>query len=107
MSKRNKCTESDLLETLNILRKKRQANCSNPHKKLLAARTLYECADFLTPKVVTENERKGRSSGSLSWRLQRGERHVNAVRIIKSYSNINIFNSFFSLTVLSIFVASC
>lgn len=71
-----------MLQTIYKLGKKRQENYSDLKKKLIVYRTLFELADFLTPKILTENERKGRSSGSLSWRLDRGEKHKNTVSII-------------------------
>lgn len=42
-------------------------------------RALFELAELMTPKKVTEDELKGRSSGSLSWKLSRGEQNINTV----------------------------
>lgn len=72
-SRRNVCGEKELIECLIKLRGKRQANVSAARKKFLTLRTFAELSELLIVREPTENERKGRSSGSLSWRLQRGE----------------------------------
>lgn len=41
---------------------------------------MIELVELMSPKEVTENERKGRSSGSLNWKLSRGEQNLNNVR---------------------------
>lgn len=40
---------------------------------------MIELVELMSPREVTENERKGRSSGSLDWKLSRGEQNVNNV----------------------------
>lgn len=80
-TKRQKCNEEDLLKTIILLRRKRQATCSAARKKYLRKRSLFELVELLTPKELTENERKGRSSGNLSWKLSRGEQNNSRVTI--------------------------
>lgn len=63
-----------------LLKTKRQQACTNVRKKYLLKRVLFELAEMLTPKKVTDDELKGRSSGSLSWKLSRGEQNINTVR---------------------------
>lgn len=70
---RLKCTENDLLKTIFLLRAKRQQNLSAARKKYLKKRTLNEMIELMVEREPTENEKKGRSSGSLSWRAARGE----------------------------------
>lgn len=72
-SRRKLCKEKELIEALMKLRGKRQSNVSAARKKFLTLRTFAELSELLIVREPTENERKGRSSGSLSWRLQRGE----------------------------------
>lgn len=72
-SRRKLCKEKELIDALMALRGKRQASVSAGRKKFLTLRTVAELFELLNVREPTENERKGRSSGSLSWRLQRGE----------------------------------
>lgn len=70
---RRNCSEEDLLRTIYLLRRKRQADCSALRKKFLTKRTLFELIGMMLPRQPTDNEKKGRSSGSMNWRLARGE----------------------------------
>lgn len=74
--RRNKCDESTLVTVIEQLREKRQVGISKVHRRWLAKRTLFELAGLMTPKEVTLDELKGRSSGSMSWRTNRGELQV-------------------------------
>lgn len=76
--RRNLCTENEMIDALLELRWKRQLNVSPLRKKFLTLRTLAELAELLIVRQPTENELKGRSSGSLSWRLERGEASVSS-----------------------------
>lgn len=71
--RRKRCDEAELLKVIEQLRAKRQASCSKVRRRLLAKRTLFELAGLMTPKAVSVDELKGRSSGSMSWRTTRGE----------------------------------
>lgn len=82
LSKRDKCTEKELLDTILALRKKRQAGLSSQWIKNYKKRTLRELADFMIERPPTEDEKRGRSSGSLAWRQARMETNVNNVSII-------------------------
>ena len=79
LKRRQLCNEKELIQTIMELRKKRQINCSAARKKFLNLRTLRELAELLIIREPTDNERKGRSSGSLNWRLERGETDVSNV----------------------------
>ncbi|XP_055304059.1 peptide-N(4)-(N-acetyl-beta-glucosaminyl)asparagine amidase [Sitodiplosis mosellana] len=70
---RQRCTEPEVLKTILLLRDKRQMNLSVARKKYLKKRNLREIIELMVQREPTENEKKGRSSGSLSWRLTRGE----------------------------------
>jgi len=76
LRRRNLCSEDELISALMSLRKKRQADASSARKKFLTLRTFAELSELLIVREPTENELKGRSSGSLSWRLERGETNV-------------------------------
>ncbi|XP_023705838.1 peptide-N(4)-(N-acetyl-beta-glucosaminyl)asparagine amidase isoform X2 [Cryptotermes secundus] len=77
LSRRTECTESDLLATIMQLRQERQQDMSDARKLYLNKRLVAELVEFLTPRQPTEAEKKGRTSGSLAWRLARGETDVS------------------------------
>lgn len=83
MVRRNLCREDELISALMSLRQKRQVDASPARKKFLLLRTLSELSELLIIREPTENEVKGRSSGSLTWRLERGEANV---------ANFHVFN---------------
>lgn len=70
---RQRCTESQLLKTILLLREKRQKNLTAARKKYLKKRNLHEVIEFMVQRMATQDEKKGRSSGSMSWKLSRGE----------------------------------
>lgn len=78
LARRTLCSEDDLISSLMQLRNKRQSTVSKARKKFLTLRTLSELSELLIIREPTENELKGRSSGSLSWRLERGESNVSS-----------------------------
>ncbi|XP_069675697.1 peptide-N(4)-(N-acetyl-beta-glucosaminyl)asparagine amidase isoform X2 [Periplaneta americana] len=73
LERRTACSEAELLATMMELRTARQRCLSAARRTHLTRRLLGELVEFLTPRQPTDNERKGRSSGSLAWRLARGE----------------------------------
>jgi len=73
---RKNCREDEILEAIMLLRKKRQMNLSDTRVKFLNKRYLRELVDLTKQRDATENETKGRSSGSLTWRQERGEQHL-------------------------------
>lgn len=83
LRRRRRCAEAELLITIEQLRQKRQANSSKVKRRLLAKRTLFELAALMTPRTVSEDEKKGRSSGSMSWRTTRGELLQNGSQVSK------------------------
>lgn len=76
LGRRALCNENELISALLSLRKKRQVDLSPARRKFLTLRTFAELSELLIIREPTENELKGRSSGSLSWRLERGEANV-------------------------------
>lgn len=71
--RRKMCSEKDLVQVIMQLRQKRQSNVSKARKKFLDLRTLAELAELMIQRQPTEDEKRGRTSGSLTWRLERGE----------------------------------
>lgn len=65
--------EKDLCRTIRMLREKRQSGSTDVRRRYLIKRSLFELVDLMVAKEPTENEKKGRSSGSLDWRAHRGE----------------------------------
>ncbi|XP_053684996.1 peptide-N(4)-(N-acetyl-beta-glucosaminyl)asparagine amidase [Sabethes cyaneus] len=79
--RRKSCTEKELLDTIGKIRTKRREKVSAQRLKYLRRRTMEECLQLLCTRPPTEAEREGRSSGSLEWRLQRGEQKLNVFYI--------------------------
>lgn len=52
---------------------KRQQSLSPDRKRELTERLLVELVEFISPKTPKPGELGGRSSGSLAWRMARGE----------------------------------
>lgn len=78
LTRRKLCSEKELISALMQIRKKRQTGVSPARKKFLTLRTFSELAELLIIRDPTEDDLKGRSSGSLSWRLDRGESSVTS-----------------------------
>lgn len=106
MRYRQRCTEPELLKTILLLREKRQKNLSVARKKYLKKRNLREIIELMVQREPTENEKKGRSSGNLSWRLTRGEDQEcssNNVKI-EFQSRIETLKLIFKILILQFFV---
>ena len=73
MQRRTECRESILRKTIERLCKQRQRHLSDARKQLLLERLAVELVEFITPKKAGSGELGGRVSGSLAWRLERGE----------------------------------
>ncbi|XP_039499821.1 peptide-N(4)-(N-acetyl-beta-glucosaminyl)asparagine amidase isoform X2 [Drosophila santomea] len=80
---RKLCGENEMVLTLEAIRSKRRRNCTADRKFFLSQRNMYEVIGLTLERKPTENELKGRSSGSLSWRQSRGEH---------TFTNIFVFN---------------
>lgn len=73
LSRRTKVQETWLLHTINRLNAARQQSFSPEWKTELLDRLLVELVEFISPKTPKAGELGGRSSGSLAWRIARGE----------------------------------
>ncbi|XP_078620102.1 peptide-N(4)-(N-acetyl-beta-glucosaminyl)asparagine amidase-like isoform X2 [Branchiostoma floridae x Branchiostoma japonicum] len=72
-ARRKECRESWLRETVNRMNEKRQAGLSQERKEELVRRYLVELVEFISPRKPGEKEMGGRTTGSVAWRLARGE----------------------------------
>uniref|UniRef100_A0A3Q1GII3 Peptide-N(4)-(N-acetyl-beta-glucosaminyl)asparagine amidase n=1 Tax=Acanthochromis polyacanthus TaxID=80966 RepID=A0A3Q1GII3_9TELE len=73
LSRRTRVQEAWLLHTINGLCASRQQSLSPDRKKELTERLLVELVEFISPKKPKPGELGGRNSGSLAWRIARGE----------------------------------
>nr|XP_046273015.1 peptide-N(4)-(N-acetyl-beta-glucosaminyl)asparagine amidase [Scatophagus argus] len=73
LTRRTRVQEAWLLHTINGLNASRQQSLSPDRKKELTERLLVELVEFISPKKPKPGELGGRNSGSLAWRIARGE----------------------------------
>lgn len=79
LKRRTLCTEQSLIELIQFLNNKRQnaVGYSTARRKYVINRTLCELAEMIyMPNFQNEDSEEtyqGRTSGSLTWRLARGE----------------------------------
>jgi peptide-N4-(N-acetyl-beta-glucosaminyl)asparagine amidase len=71
------------MSTVVSIRNKRQSVVSDARKKFLTLRTLAELSELMITREPTKDELRGRSSGSLAWRLERGETNVSSKHVFK------------------------
>ncbi|XP_046536427.1 peptide-N(4)-(N-acetyl-beta-glucosaminyl)asparagine amidase isoform X1 [Equus quagga] len=73
ISRRTEIKEELLRETINGLNKQRQISLSENRRKELLQRIIVELVEFISPKTPKPGEFGGRISGSVAWRVARGE----------------------------------
>ncbi|XP_076986084.1 peptide-N(4)-(N-acetyl-beta-glucosaminyl)asparagine amidase isoform X2 [Tamandua tetradactyla] len=73
IARRTEVKEELLRETINGLNKQRQLTLSESRRKELLQRIIVELVEFISPKTPKSGELGGRISGSLAWRVARGE----------------------------------
>ncbi|KAM6452750.1 peptide-N(4)-(N-acetyl-beta-glucosaminyl)asparagine amidase isoform 1-T1 [Liasis olivaceus] len=73
LPRRTQVKETVLRETINNLNKIRQQILSDARKNELLERLIVELVEFISPKTPKPEELGGRVSGSLAWRVARGE----------------------------------
>nr|XP_040043898.1 peptide-N(4)-(N-acetyl-beta-glucosaminyl)asparagine amidase [Gasterosteus aculeatus aculeatus] len=73
LTRRTRVQEAWLLHTIAGLNASRQQSLSPERKKELTERLLVELVEFISPKKPKPGELGGRNSGSLAWRVARGE----------------------------------
>ena len=73
LKRRTECREKWLVNTVENLVKKRWNMLSEARKNTLLHRKLSELVELITPKSADGQNLSGRISGSVAWRLARGE----------------------------------
>ncbi|KAM9187881.1 peptide-N(4)-(N-acetyl-beta-glucosaminyl)asparagine amidase isoform 1-T1 [Dugong dugon] len=73
ISRRTLVKEELLRETINGLNKQRQLSLSESRRKELLQRIIVELVEFISPRTPKPGELGGRVSGSVAWRVARGE----------------------------------
>ncbi|XP_010131922.1 PREDICTED: peptide-N(4)-(N-acetyl-beta-glucosaminyl)asparagine amidase, partial [Buceros rhinoceros silvestris] len=73
LSRRTALSEATLRETINALNRTRQRSLSENRRRELLERTIVELVEFISPKTPKPGEYGGRTSGSMAWRVARGE----------------------------------
>nr|XP_022907320.1 peptide-N(4)-(N-acetyl-beta-glucosaminyl)asparagine amidase-like [Onthophagus taurus] len=92
LSRRKKCTEIELVSAICSLRNERQKGLSETRREYLNKRVLCELIEMMVEKEATEKDKKGRTSGSMAWRLSRGETKRDFEGKIWKISDTNIFS---------------
>ncbi|XP_063113111.1 peptide-N(4)-(N-acetyl-beta-glucosaminyl)asparagine amidase isoform X3 [Cavia porcellus] len=82
ISRRTAITEELLRETINGLNKQRQLSLSENRRKELLQRIIVELVEFISPRTPKPGEFGGRISGSLAWRVARGEVRLERKEIL-------------------------
>ena len=80
MKRRQECDEQWLVDFTNELSRKRQVTLTKERREQIQMRLMREVVEFLSPKQIKEGEDVGRQSGSLQWRMSRGETQTPEVR---------------------------
>ncbi|CAL1285885.1 unnamed protein product [Larinioides sclopetarius] len=73
LRRRKVCREEFLLHCILTIQEKLQKSLSTPQLKALLERRARELAEFFSPAKPESEGYSGRTSGSMSWRLARGE----------------------------------
>lgn len=73
LARRNSCRESWLINTIHQLFNKMLQTMSESRKQEMLHRLVVELVEFMTPKAAANQSLQGRTTGSLAWRLARGE----------------------------------
>uniref|UniRef100_A0A8C3CCM9 Peptide-N(4)-(N-acetyl-beta-glucosaminyl)asparagine amidase n=1 Tax=Cairina moschata TaxID=8855 RepID=A0A8C3CCM9_CAIMO len=73
LTRRTALSEATLRETINTFNRKRQRFLAESRKSELLQRTIVELVEFISPKPPKPGEFGGRISGSMAWRVARGE----------------------------------
>lgn len=86
LRRRNEVPESWLVGRILALRNNRQSTLNPQRKQYLLERTVQELAEMLIPRSGVEEELPGRSTGSLEWRMARGELGTTSARPTSNYA---------------------
>ncbi|XP_025901319.1 peptide-N(4)-(N-acetyl-beta-glucosaminyl)asparagine amidase isoform X2 [Nothoprocta perdicaria] len=98
LTRRTAVSEATLRETINTLNKKRQQSLSETRRRELLERTIVELVEFISPKTPKPGEFGGRTSGSMAWRVARGEAGSERKEVIFTPSEKEKTSKLFHLT---------
>ncbi|XP_072034952.1 peptide-N(4)-(N-acetyl-beta-glucosaminyl)asparagine amidase-like isoform X2 [Amphiura filiformis] len=73
LSRRTECREDWLIDSISKLNQQRQQSLASTRRAILEERASRELVEFLSSKAVKDGEGQGRVSGSVAWRVARGE----------------------------------
>ncbi|CAN7941907.1 unnamed protein product [Ixodes pacificus] len=73
LSRRTLYAEGELIRVLLTVTRQLQAHLPEGLRNRMMLKRILELSEFLIPAKATDSEHHGRTSGSLQWRLQRGE----------------------------------
>ncbi|KAL3287455.1 hypothetical protein HHI36_001926 [Cryptolaemus montrouzieri] len=73
LKRRKLCTEAELIAAILELRGKRWESLTVPRKEYLTKRTVEELVQLMQERHPKDEEMRGRTSGSINWRVARGE----------------------------------
>ncbi|XP_049622013.1 peptide-N(4)-(N-acetyl-beta-glucosaminyl)asparagine amidase isoform X1 [Suncus etruscus] len=82
ISRRTEVKEDILRETINGLNRQRQISLPENRRKELLQRIIVELVEFISPKTPKPGELGGRISGSVAWRVARGEMGLERKEIL-------------------------
>nr|KAG5694322.1 hypothetical protein BaRGS_035190 [Batillaria attramentaria] len=73
LARRNECREMWLVNTIHNICTRKFHHMEEARRQEMLHRLVVELVEFLTPKTASSENLPGRTTGSLSWRLARGE----------------------------------
>ncbi|XP_018124280.1 N-glycanase 1 S homeolog isoform X1 [Xenopus laevis] len=82
IARRKEVRESWLRETIVGLNKMRQQSVPEHRKQELLGRLIVELVEFMSPKTTKPGELGGRVSGSVAWRVARGETSLQSTKSV-------------------------
>ncbi|XP_053405664.1 peptide-N(4)-(N-acetyl-beta-glucosaminyl)asparagine amidase-like isoform X2 [Mercenaria mercenaria] len=85
LKRRNECRENWLVKTLYNLDKKKWSSMPEAKRNIRLKRKIVELVEFMTPKAADGQNLSGRTTGSLAWRLARGELGTQPAQTAEPY----------------------
>ncbi|XP_054847912.1 LOW QUALITY PROTEIN: peptide-N(4)-(N-acetyl-beta-glucosaminyl)asparagine amidase [Eublepharis macularius] len=82
LSRRTQSKKRCYVKTINNLNKTRQQSLTEGRRRELLERIIVELVEFISPKTPNSGELGGRTSGSLAWRVARGETALESKEVI-------------------------
>ncbi|KAJ8304846.1 hypothetical protein KUTeg_018429 [Tegillarca granosa] len=89
LARRTECRESWLVHVIHQLWKAKQASSTPARREEMTRRLVIELVEFMSPKSAEGQNLSGRTTGSLEWRIARGE--VGAIPVDTTQSQPFVF----------------